>query len=68
MGSQPEASKGSLLIMIGSEGDPKGSRAWPVLTLLGQEPKHMGGVGTAAATKLALNQLIASHTVSQTIL
>ena len=64
LGSQPEASKGTLLIMVGSEGDPKDSKAWPVLTMLGQDPKHMGAVGTAAATKLALNQLIASLTVS----
>ncbi|KAA6421206.1 MAG: 3-hydroxyacid dehydrogenase [Trebouxia sp. A1-2] len=63
LGSQPEASKGALLIMVGSENDPQDSRAWPVLTSLGKEPMHMGAVGTAAATKLALNQLIASLTV-----
>lgn len=49
--------------MVGSETNPKDSKAWPVLTKLSQEPKHMGAVGTAAATKLALNQLIASLTV-----
>ena len=64
LGSQPEASKGTLLIMVGSETNPQDSKAWPVLTQLSQEPKHMGPVGTAAATKLALNQLIASLTVS----
>ena len=64
LGSQPEASKGALLIMVGSENDPQDSRAWPVLASLGKEPMHMGAVGTAAATKLALNQLIASLTVS----
>ena len=64
LGSQPEASKGALLIMVGSENDPQDSRAWPVLASLGKEPMHMGPVGTAAATKLALNQLIASLTVS----
>lgn len=63
LGSQPEASKGALLIMVGSETQPESSRAWPVLALLGKEPMHMGAVGTAAATKLALNQLIASLTV-----
>ena len=63
LGSQPEASKGALLIMVGSESDPQDSRAWPVLASLGKEPMHMGAVGTAAATKLALNQLIASLTV-----
>jgi len=50
--------------MVGSENDPQDSRAWPVLASLGKEPMHMGAVGTAAATKLALNQLIASLTVS----
>ena len=50
--------------MVGSETKPQDSRAWPVLTKLGKEPMHMGAVGTAAATKLALNQLIASLTVS----
>jgi len=49
---------------VGSENDPQDSRAWPVLASLGKEPMHMGAVGTAAATKLALNQLIASLTVS----
>lgn len=63
LGSQPEASKGTLLIMVGSETNPQESKAWPVLTKLGKEPMHMGAVGTAAATKLALNQLIASLTV-----
>lgn len=63
LGSQPEASKGTLLIMVGSETSPQDSKAWPVLTKLGKEPMHMGAVGTAAATKLALNQLIASLTV-----
>ena len=53
--------------MVGSENDPQDSRAWPVLTSLGKEPMHMGAVGTAAATKLALNQLIASLTVSAAI-
>ena len=50
--------------MVGSENDPQDSRAWPVLASLGKEPMHMGAVGTAAATKLALSQLIASLTVS----
>ncbi|KAL3161163.1 hypothetical protein ABBQ38_009532 [Trebouxia sp. C0009 RCD-2024] len=63
LGSQPEASKGTLLIMVGSETKPQDSKAWSVLTKLGKEPVHMGAVGTAAATKLALNQLIASLTV-----
>lgn len=49
--------------MVGSKTKPQESKAWSVLTKLGKEPMHMGAVGTAAATKLALNQLIASLTV-----
>ena len=59
-----EASNGTLLIMVGSEAPPEECAAWPVLKSLGKNPQHMGPVGTAAATKLALNQLIAALTVS----
>ena len=34
----------------------------PLLQQLGSDPLHMGEVGTGAAAKLALNQLIASLT------
>ena len=37
-------------------------RARPVLAHLGGEPHHLGPVGAALTTKLALNQLIASLT------
>ncbi|GLC40737.1 hypothetical protein PLESTB_000027700 [Pleodorina starrii] len=68
LGSQPEAEKGTLLIMVGAETDPRDTPAgpvWPLLRALGQEPNihFIGPVGTAAAVKLALNQLIASLTV-----
>ncbi|GLC40741.1 hypothetical protein PLESTB_000027200 [Pleodorina starrii] len=68
LGSQPEAEKGTLLIMVGAEADPRDTPAgpvWPLLRALGQEPNihFIGPVGTAAAVKLALNQLIASLTV-----
>ena len=39
-------------------------RARPVLAQLGGEPHHLGPVGAALTTKLALNQLIASLTHS----
>eukprot|EP01023_Acetabularia_acetabulum_P015734 TRINITY_DN17705_c0_g1_i11.p1 TRINITY_DN17705_c0_g1~~TRINITY_DN17705_c0_g1_i11.p1 ORF type:complete len:360 (-),score=70.23 TRINITY_DN17705_c0_g1_i11:279-1358(-) len=63
LGSQPEALKGTLLVMVGSKTPPDQSKAWPLLKALGESPLHMGDVGTAAATKLALNQLIASLTI-----
>ncbi|KXZ55542.1 hypothetical protein GPECTOR_2g1091 [Gonium pectorale] len=68
LGSQPEAEKGTLLIMVGADADPRdtpGDPVWPLLKALGQEPNihYIGPVGTAAAVKLSLNQLIASLTV-----
>ncbi|GFR48885.1 hypothetical protein Agub_g10828 [Astrephomene gubernaculifera] len=68
LGSQPEAERGALLIMVGAEADPRvspGDPVWPLLLALGREPDihFMGPVGAAAAVKLALNQLIASLTV-----
>ncbi|KAG2501695.1 hypothetical protein HYH03_000197 [Edaphochlamys debaryana] len=68
LGSQPEAEKGTLLIMVGAAADPKDDPTgpvWPLLLALGQEPNihYIGPVGTAAAVKLALNQLIASLTI-----
>lgn len=63
LGSQPEAEKGTLLVMVGAPSDPTGGAVWPVLTALGKEPNYIGPVGTAAAVKLALNQLIASLTI-----
>ncbi len=49
--------------MVG--GEPAAlERARPVLAALGGEPRLLGPVGAALATKLALNQLIASLTHS----
>jgi hypothetical protein len=42
LGSQPEALKGTLLLMVGCQGKPEDSRAWPVLTALGHEPLRVG--------------------------
>ena len=61
LGSRPEAQKGTLLVMAG--GDPEVfALQRPLLKHLGSDPLRMGDVGTGAAAKLALNQLIASLT------
>lgn len=63
LGSLPEARAGKLLIMVGST--PEQFQRWlPVLQQLGPEPRSIGEVGTAAALKLSLNQLIAGLTTS----
>ncbi|MEB3208915.1 MAG: NAD(P)-dependent oxidoreductase [Synechococcus sp.] len=63
LGSRPEALAGCLQVMVGGElADIE--RARPVLMALGGEPRHLGPVGAALHTKLALNQLIASLTHS----
>ncbi|CAG9463631.1 unnamed protein product [Pedinophyceae sp. YPF-701] len=62
LGSQPEASKGTLLVMVGCDREPSETRAWPVIEALGSNIQHMGEVGAGAATKLAMNQLIGALT------
>ena len=63
LGSRPEALAGCLQVMVGGElADLE--RARPVHIALGGEPRHLGPVGAALHTKLALNQLIASLTHS----
>ena len=61
LGSRPEALSGRLQLMVGGDAEHL-QRALPVLRELDPEPKHLGPVGSAAHTKLALNQLIASLT------
>ena len=61
LGSRPEALKGRLLVMAGGEQDVFDAQL-PLLRQLASEPRLMGAVGTGAASKLALNQLIASLT------
>jgi 3-hydroxyisobutyrate dehydrogenase len=61
LGSIPEAKAGTLLIFVGAS-EALFNRMRPILQDLGETPRHMGEVGTAAATKLALNQLIGSLT------
>ncbi|KZR91150.1 2-hydroxy-3-oxopropionate reductase [Synechococcus sp. MIT S9508] len=61
LGSRPEALKGRLLVMAGGEQQVFEAQL-PLLRQLASEPRLMGSVGTGAASKLALNQLIASLT------
>ena len=63
LGSRPEALAGSLQLMVGGEAALL-ERARPVLAAIGGSPHHLGPVGAALSTKLALNQLIASLTHS----
>lgn len=63
LGSIPEATAGTLIIMVGST--PEQFQRWlPLLQHLGPEPLHLGEVGSASATKLAMNQLIGSLTAA----
>ena len=61
LGSRPEALAGTLQLMAGGPCDLL-EEALPLLRDLAPEPRHLGDVGSAMATKLALNQLIASLT------
>ena len=63
LGSKPQALNGSLLVMAGGEEQVFEAQR-PLLSHLCQEPQLVGPVGSGAATKLALNQLIASLTHS----
>ena len=61
LGSRPEALAGTLQLMAGGP-TALMEEALPLLRDLAPEPRHLGPVGSAMATKLALNQLIASLT------
>ncbi|MCA9407125.1 MAG: NAD(P)-dependent oxidoreductase [Candidatus Omnitrophica bacterium] len=63
LGSRKEAISGNLILMAGST--PEQFNKWlNLLKMLGPNPQHIGGVGKAAAMKLALNHLIAAHAVA----
>ena len=63
LGSIPEAQAGNLIVMVGSS--PEQFQRWlSLLQQLGPEPQWIGEVGSAAALKLALNQLIGSLTTA----
>ena len=66
LGSKPQALNGSLLVMAGGE-EQVFAEQHPLLSHLSQDPLLVGPVGSGAATKLALNQLIASLTHSFSI-
>ena len=63
LGSKPQALSGSLLVMAGGDADVF-EQQLDLLRHLSHQPKLVGPVGSGAATKLALNQLIASLTHS----
>ena len=63
LGSRPQALSGTLLVMAGGESDDFAQQQ-ELLTHLSEQPMHVGPVGSGAATKLALNQMIASLTHS----
>lgn len=63
LGSIPELSAGKLLLMVGATPQQfDRDRAW--LQTFGPEPLLVGPVGSAAALKLAMNQLIGSLTTA----
>jgi 3-hydroxyisobutyrate dehydrogenase len=63
LGSIPELSAGKLLLMVGAQpAQFDHDRAW--LQTFGPEPLLVGPVGSAAALKLAMNQLIGSLTTA----
>ena len=61
LGSKPQAASGTLLVMAGGE-SALFEQQRPLLNHLGETPLLVGPIGSGAATKLALNQLIASLT------
>jgi 3-hydroxyisobutyrate dehydrogenase len=61
LGSRSEAQSGQLLLMVGTTQE-KFDKWKDVLSVFGP-PRLVGAVGQAAAMKLALNQIIASHAV-----
>ena len=61
LGSKPQATNGTLLVMAGGE-QRLFDQQRPLLNHLAETPLLVGPIGSGAATKLALNQLIASLT------
>jgi 3-hydroxyisobutyrate dehydrogenase len=63
MGSIPQVKDGSLIVMVGST--PEQFNHWQLLLqCFGEQVIHIGAVGTGAAVKLAMNQLIGSLTTA----
>ncbi|MFI3178036.1 MAG: NAD(P)-dependent oxidoreductase [Methylococcaceae bacterium] len=63
LGSIPEALNGKLIVMVGGSLDDF-NYVVPILDCLGEKPILIGDIGTAAALKLAMNQLIAALTTA----
>ena len=63
LGSKPQALNGTLLVMAGGEQEVFDQQQL-LLKQLANAPQRVGPVGSGAATKIALNQLIASLTHS----
>lgn len=63
LGSIPQADSGTLQVMVGGTAEQL-ERLEPLLSGLGKDVRLVGGVGAAAALKLALNQLIGSLTAA----
>ncbi|MDM9382580.1 NAD(P)-dependent oxidoreductase [Chlorogloeopsis sp. ULAP01] len=63
LGSIPEAKAGNLIVMVGARQEQY-QRYLELFKYFGPEPLLVGPVGTAAALKLGLNQLIASQTAA----
>lgn len=62
LGSIPEAKAGTLLVLVGADHLSDLESVQPILQDLGENPVYFGAIGTGAAAKLALNQLIGSLT------
>lgn len=63
LGSIPEATEGKLIVMVGST-PSQFADYQAIFAALGSEIVHVGGIGTAAALKLAMNQLIGALTTA----
>ena len=63
LGSLPEARTGSLILMAGGSNEDY-QTAFPLLRIIGKDPKFIGDLGQGATVKLAMNQLIAGLTSS----
>ncbi len=63
LGSIPQAEQAGLIVMVGASGE-QFEQWFGLFRCFGPDPLLIGPVGKAAALKLALNQLIASLTVS----
>ncbi|KPQ35690.1 MAG: 3-hydroxyisobutyrate dehydrogenase MmsB [Phormidesmis priestleyi Ana] len=63
LGSIPQVKAGELILMVGATA-AQYERWLPLLKCFGAEPQWVGPVGAAAATKLAMNQLIGTLTAA----